>query len=71
MLVQYYDQEPVTLNQMLYLTDKKCRNNPTSMPLVELQEVYEKVFADWLKSDPERLKKWELATPGKWELKWP
>ena len=41
------------------------------MPLVELQEVYEKVFADWLKSDPERLKKWELATPEKWELKWP
>ena len=38
---------PVTLNQMLYLIENKCRDDPTRMVLILATMVYRKIVDDW------------------------
>ena len=38
---------PVTLNQMLYLIENKCRDDPTRMVLILATTVYRKIVDDW------------------------
>ena len=42
---------PVTLNQMLYLIENKCRDDPTRMVLLLATNVYRKIIDDWVKEN--------------------
>ena len=39
---------PVTLNQMLYLIENKCKDNPTGLVLYHATIVYRKIVDDWV-----------------------
>ena len=45
------NEPPVTYNQMLYLIENKCRDNPTEMVLIVAWDIYGKIVNDWVKEN--------------------